>query len=376
LVQCETYSIGQTVDNLSLICNSATDAQSVRQQLEGVFDTLLLPVNRIREAGPPGRYTVVSSNLTDPAQILDVRDWLRQRPKDAKVVFIAKKGCRLEALQAYAMGATDLVHHPFDRKTLLGKLYGDFESLAGSPSDFSTEDSPGAAAALGALRKVFSSACLGGPLDQTAIGTASEAIVRQIESKSLASWIEVVRRHHSQTYQHSLLVTGLVVAFGRQLGLSRTDLKRLSFAGILHDIGKARVPVSILEKPGPLDREESNVMKQHPLSGLDALGAVPLPADIADSVLHHHEYLDGSGYPHGLKGGEVSDFVRTLTIADIFAALIERRSYKPPLSGEKAYEILLDLGPKLDKDLVREFRGISRFTIEAATKLGEAGACA
>jgi putative nucleotidyltransferase with HDIG domain len=376
LVQCETNSIGQTLDNLSLICDSATDAQSVRQQLEGVFETLVLPVNRIREAGPPGRYTIVSSKLADPAQIFDVRDWLRQRPKDAKVVFITKKACRLEAVQAYAMGATGLVHHPFDGRALLRKLYGDFELLAGSPSDFSTEGSPGVAAAFSALQTVFSSACLGGPLDQTAIGAAGEAIVREIESKSLASWIEVVRKHHSQTYQHSLLVTGLVVAFGRQLGLSQTDLRRLSFAGILHDIGKARVPVAILEKPGPLDPKESNVMKQHPLSGLDALRAVPLPADIADSVLHHHEYLDGSGYPHRLKGGEISDFVRTLTIADIFAALIERRSYKPPLSGENAYKILLDMGPKLDKDLVREFRGISRFSIEAARKLGEAGACA
>lgn len=362
------------MDNLSLISDSDTDAQSLRQHLEGVFDTLLLPVNRIREAGPPGRYTLVSSNLGNLAQISDVRDWLKQKPKDAKVVFITRKSSRREALQAYAIGATDLVHRPFDGKTLLRKFYGDFELLAGTSSDFSTEGSPGVAAAFDALQKVFSSAWLGGPLDQIAIGTASEAIVRQIESQSLTSWIEVVRKHHSQTYQHSLLVTGVVVAFGRQLGLSLTDLKRLSFAGILHDIGKARVPVSILEKPGPLDHKESNVMKQHPLSGLDALRAVALPADIADSVLHHHEYLDGSGYPHGLKGGEVSDFVRTLTIADIFAALIERRSYKPALSGEQAYQILLDMGPKLDKDLVREFRGISRFSIEAATELGKSGA--
>jgi HD-GYP domain-containing protein (c-di-GMP phosphodiesterase class II) len=97
-----------------------------------------------------------------------------------------------------------------------------------------------------------------------------------------------------------------------------------------------------------------------------------LPEDIADSVVHHHEYLDGSGYPHGLKGCEISDFVRTLTIADIFAALIERRSYKPPLFGAKAYKILLDMGPKLDKDLVREFLKISQVNLGTATKLGRA----
>jgi putative nucleotidyltransferase with HDIG domain len=363
------------VDNLLLICDTPTDARSVRQELEGVFDTVLLPVDRIREAEPPGPYSVISINLCDPDQISDIRDWLRQRPKDAKVVFLTTKGSRLEALQAYAIGATDLVYRPFDGRTLLRKLYGDFELLAGPASGFSTENAPGVAAAFEALQKVFSSASLGAPLDQAAMDTAGEAIVRQIESESLASWIETVRKHHSQTYQHSLLVTGVVVAFGRQLGLSRKDVKRLSFAGILHDIGKSRIPVSVLEKPSPLDAKERKIMNQHPLFGLDALKNVPgLPADIGDTVVHHHEYLDGSGYPHGLKGGEIPDLTRTLTIADIFAALIERRSYKPPLSGEKAYKVLLDMGPKLDKDLVREFRGVARFSVEAAKELSRAGA--
>ena len=72
-------------------------------------------------------------------------------------------------------------------------------------------------------------------------------------------------------------------------------------------------------------------------------------------VVHHHEYLDGSGYPHKLSGSEISDLVRIITIADVFGALIERRSYKPPLTGDAAYKILLDMGPKLDKDLVRAF---------------------
>jgi putative nucleotidyltransferase with HDIG domain len=358
------------VDNLSLICDSLTDAQSIRQQLDGVFGTFLLPVDRLREAGPPGPYCVISIDLSDPVRISGIRDWLRQRPKDAKVVFVTKKGSRLEALQAHALGATELVHPPFDGKTLLQKLYGDFGALAGPASDFAIGSSPGVTAAFGALQNVFASACLGGRLDQTAINTAGDAIVRQIESESLASWIETVRKHHSQTYQHSLLVTGVVVAFGRQLGLSRRDLKRLSFAGILHDIGKSRIPVSVLEKPSPLDPDERSVMNEHPLFGLDALKDVPgLPADIGETVVHHHEYLDGSGYPHGLSGGEIPDLVRTLTIADIFAALIERRSYKPPLSGEKAYQVLLDMGPKLDKDLVREFRGISRFSFEARKEL-------
>jgi putative nucleotidyltransferase with HDIG domain len=165
-----------------------------------------------------------------------------------------------------------------------------------------------------------------------------------------------VRTQHSQTYQHCLLVTGLAVAFGQQLGLSKADRQRLSFAGMLHDIGKARIPLAILEKPGRLDEQELAVMRKHPQYGMDALATVPdLQAEMLDMVVHHHEFLDGFGYPHGLRASEISDLVR-ITISDVFGALIERRSYKPPLTGDAAYQILVDMGPKLDKDLVREFR--------------------
>ena len=129
---------------------------------------------------------------------------------------------------------------------------------------------------------------------------------------------------------------------------------------MLHDIGKARVPLAILEKPGRLDEAEMAMMKKHPQFGFDALATVPaLPGEMLDMVVHHHEYLDGSGYPHGLHASEISDLVRMITIADVFGALIERRSYKPPLSGADAYQIILDMGPKLDKDLVRAFQPVA-----------------
>jgi HD-GYP domain-containing protein (c-di-GMP phosphodiesterase class II) len=76
---------------------------------------------------------------------------------------------------------------------------------------------------------------------------------------------------------------------------------------------------------------------------------------LLDIVVHHHEYLDGSGYPHGLSGSEISDPVRILTICDVFGALMERRAYKPPLGADAAYRILLEMGGRLDQDLVRAF---------------------
>jgi len=85
-----------------------------------------------------------------------------------------------------------------------------------------------------------------------------------------------------------------------------------------------------------------------------------LQPEMLDMVVHHHEYLDGSGYPHRLHANEISDLVRTMTIADIYGALIERRSYKPPMSGAAAYQILMDMGPKLDRDLVRAFHPVAQ----------------
>ncbi len=113
---------------------------------------------------------------------------------------------------------------------------------------------------------------------------------------------------------------------------------------------------AVIEKPSALTPDEMALMSKHPEYGLQALNVMAgLKQELVDIVLHHHEYFDGSGYPHGLRGSEISDPVRIVTICDIFGALLERRAYKPPLPPETAYQILLDMSGKLDRDLVREF---------------------
>jgi putative nucleotidyltransferase with HDIG domain len=186
--------------------------------------------------------------------------------------------------------------------------------------------------------------------------TSGFVVALRMEAHGLGSWVETVRKHHSQTYQHCLIVTGVTVAFAQHLGFSRSDQLRLSFGAMLHDIGKARIPLEVLEKPSALTSDEIKLMSKHPEYGLEALkGLTGLKKEVLDIVVHHHEYLDGSGYPHGLRGNEISDPVRIMTICDIFGALLERRAYKPPVAAEIAYQMLLDMGSKLDKDLVREF---------------------
>jgi HD-GYP domain-containing protein (c-di-GMP phosphodiesterase class II) len=131
-------------------------------------------------------------------------------------------------------------------------------------------------------------------------------------------------------------------------------------AAMFHDIGKAKIPLGILDKPGRLEPDERIMVETHPSAGYDALKSnVEISPEILDAVRHHHEYLDGSGYPDKLCAESISDLVRILTISDIFAALIEYRTYKPVMQREKAYEIVQGMEGKLEKPLIGAFRDVA-----------------
>jgi putative nucleotidyltransferase with HDIG domain len=335
----------------------------LRRQLAGVVEIDAMPIEEALNSAP-GASIVIDVDLNNVAPLQRLKGWLAHKPAHAKAIFITDKTSHLQHTRAFAMGATDLLHRPVEARALLAKLWGDVSALSADPGNPAIQKSPAVAKAVDTLQNIFSSACLGGPLDPADVKSSSESVVGHVETQGLTAWIDAVRTHHSLTYQHCLLVTGLAVAFGQKIGASRADRQRLSFAGMLHDIGKARIPLAILEKPGRLDEAELEVMRKHPQYGFDALGTAPdLSAEMLDMVVHHHEMLDGSGYPHGLRGSEISDLVRIITISDVFGALIERRSYKPPLSGAAAYQILLDMGPKLDVDLVRAFKPVAQLGV-------------
>jgi putative nucleotidyltransferase with HDIG domain len=190
--------------------------------------------------------------------------------------------------------------------------------------------------------------------------TVTMQIIASIAQNGLTGWLDNVRKYHEGTFQHCLLVTGIAVAFALDVKFAPQDVKRLGMAATLHDIGKARIPLSILDKAGRLDSNEDEIMKQHPVIGYDLLKDIPgISPETLDAVKHHHEYLDGSGYPDHLPAGQISDLVRLLTISDIFAALIESRPYRPPMSRAVAYKILCDLDGKLEQPLVKAFRNVA-----------------
>jgi putative nucleotidyltransferase with HDIG domain len=348
------------MNRIVVIADTIECARDLAAQLSQFFAPEAYALDALPDAAP-GQFTFVDINLRDPGKVVGLKAWLKRRPADGQVIFGIHRDSHVESIQAYAVGATDVIRRPVDARKLAWKLANRSNQASQSASEADAGIEQSVASGVDALEKMFAAVLSGGTPDLKLINAAGAEVVDSIEEDGLGRWLDVVRNHHSQTYQHCLVVTAVAVAFGRHLGFSKADKQRLAAAGLLHDVGKAKIPLEILEKPAPLNSEELAVMKHHPSLGFEVLKDSPgLQPEMLDMVVHHHEYLDGSGYPHGLSAREISDLVRTITIADIYGALIERRSYKPPLSGDAAYQILRDMGSKLDKDLVREFRALTQ----------------
>jgi putative nucleotidyltransferase with HDIG domain len=218
----------------------------------------------------------------------------------------------------------------------------------------------GVVAAHGMLTNIFRASRAGRPVPFEEVKVKDIVIIDALRTAGIKAWLDVVRQHHSQTYRHSLLVTGVAVAFAQALDMRVEDQQRLARAGLLHDIGKALLPLDILEKPGVLTEEEKEEVKKHPVLGYDLLQREGgFPEEILDCVRHHHERLDGSGYPDRLSGHQISDLVRIVTIADVFSALSEERAYRSGLPVERALGVMESMIGQLDGDLLCAFRSVA-----------------
>ena len=131
------------------------------------------------------------------------------------------------------------------------------------------------------------------------------------------------------TYMHSVAVCALMIALGKQLGLTGQDLKDVGLAGLLHDVGKMMIDDQVLNKPGKLTDEEFELIKEHPRKGWEVLqGSPDITAVALDVCLHHHERVDGTGYPERISGEKLTLFARMGAVCDVYDALTSNRCYK------------------------------------------------
>jgi PAS domain S-box-containing protein/putative nucleotidyltransferase with HDIG domain len=152
------------------------------------------------------------------------------------------------------------------------------------------------------------------------------------------------------TAGHQRRVTQLALAIAAELGLPDDRMQPLRVAGLLHDVGKIFVPSEILSKPGRLTALEMELVRAHVTAGYDVIAAIKFPWPIADMVIQHHERMDGSGYPAGLKGDEITLEARILAVADVTEAMMSHRPYRPSLGVDKALaEITANRGMLYDE---------------------------
>lgn len=302
---------------------------------------------------------IVKADLRLVENITALKNLLGRSGHIQKRIFLIDASAHLSISQAYALGASRVLSGRVSRDRLVAELTGSLPVNASPPTG---ARDPEAAASEGAavLASMFASVSSRTPIDLKRATQIGSEIADCVAEHGLSDWLAAVRSHHEGTYQHCLLVTGVAVDFGLSLGFRHADVARLYSAAMFHDIGKARIPLSVLDKPGRLDDEERALIETHPVAGYDALKEdEAISPEILDAVRHHHEYLDGSGYPDGLCAESISDLVRVLTISDIFAALIEDRRYRPPMSREDAYNILCGMQGKLETPLVAAFKNVA-----------------
>jgi len=337
------------------VTDEATKIPAIRAMLEPQY----LVVCQLLENGAtqinPGSVLMIDADLRQMTRVEQIKAVLRQDLRGIpEKLFVVKNEVRAMIAQAMALGATSIVSCP---KEIIFKLA---QIEARVTKGGIANASCGIASSAAAFASMFTAIRRGQSINIADAENATSQIINSIEKNGLSSWLDDVRRYHEGTFQHCLLVTGVAVAFGLEIGFAKPDVKRLGMAATLHDIGKARVPLAILDKPGRLEPAEEEIMRSHPVIGCELLKGLPgITPEILDGVRHHHEYLDGSGYPDGLTAAQISDLVRLLTISDIFAALIESRPYRPQMSREDAYKVLCGMDGKLEHALIKAFWNVA-----------------
>jgi putative nucleotidyltransferase with HDIG domain len=311
----------------------------------------------------PATAVVTDVALRQPADIERLRRLLSQpRILATPIIAILRGNTHLERVQATALGATALLPGNISVAGVTAVL-APIIGAAAPPAAAAKILTPAQNTEQARLQfsTIFGAAARGEAVSRASVEDTTASVMAAITDGGIRQWLELVWSYDDITYQHCLLVTGLAAEFAASLRFAKDDQQHVIRGALLHDLGKAKIPLAILNKPGALTGEEIAIVRSHARIGYELLRGQgeEYEPELLEVVLWHHELLDGSGYPDGLVGSQISDLVRLVTICDIYAALIERRPYRTAIEPPKAFQMLEEMDGKLEGALVRAFAQVA-----------------
>jgi putative nucleotidyltransferase with HDIG domain len=208
-----------------------------------------------------------------------------------------------------------------------------------------------------AITSMFSEARMGKAVNvENAVSLVAEITSSVMRNPSALIGLARLKTKDDYTYMHSVAVCALMVSLARQLGLSAEQTRESGLAGLLHDIGKMAIPLDILNNPGKLTDKEFAVVKEHPVAGYRMLLEGGAVGEIAlDVCLHHHEKMDGTGYPDQLSGDNISVFARMGMLCDVYDAITSNRPYKQGWCPSESLRKMAEWEGHFDKSIFQAF---------------------
>ncbi len=299
-----------------------------------------------------------------PSLIAKIRNSVKT--KMVPIVFTARSEHAEAIAEATSYDNVFFVGRPFSRSTFIAALSSSVNAgIEAKWGGIETTQRSALKQTLSSFNSIADLIQNGEPIPYDDVRNSCAPLVEAVQSNNYKDILSGVSEHDNYTYVHSLRVATFLSLFGNTLGIKGDDLMTLSTGGLLHDVGKMHIPHDVLNKPGKLTDAEFEVMQSHVCCTVDFLEETSeLPKGVMIVAGQHHEKIDGTGYPHGIKGTKLNELARMASIIDIFSAITDRRVYKDPVPPEQALKIMLNMKDQLDQNLLAVFR---EMLLDAAT---------